>query len=112
MDSGLVYLNDKRLTFGLGDLQAIIPLDTILTIVKLFRKEETIQIAFSTKQEKVFDAIKTIPKQVYFKSDNTLLLSELIQGTYPKYEQLIPTDFTCKSIIFCTSTNAETPDDR
>jgi DNA polymerase III sliding clamp (beta) subunit (PCNA family) len=94
--SRLVYLNDKRLTFGLGNLQAIIPLDTILIIPKLFRKVEVIEVAFHSNQETWTGVTKTVPDIVYFKSADTLLISHVTQGTYPKYEQLIPKDFICK----------------
>lgn len=87
----LHYLKDDRLTFGLKNKQAIIPLDTVNLIIKLFRKEETIEIAF----EKTLDNQEI--KYVHFKSQKVALTSQLIQGSYPNYHILIPNTFKCKA---------------
>ncbi len=92
----LVALKDARLAFGLGYSQAIIPLDTIILVQRLFRKVETLEVAFDIKQETSLGVTKNVPQRAYFKSGNTLLLSELIQGTYPNWEILIPATFNCK----------------
>lgn len=89
----LVYLNDKRLTFGLEDKKAIIPLETILLLKRIFAKSDTIQVAFDKELNGVKREFLT---QVYFKSNDALIISQLTQGTYPNYEQLVPQTFTCK----------------
>ena len=90
-------LFDSRLDFGLGDKQAIIPLETIILINKLFRQAETLEIAFGYKEEKTLSGNTVYPNYVYFKSGNTLMFSQLILGNYPSYEQLIPDKYNCKA---------------
>ncbi len=92
----LALLRDSRLAFGLGDKQAIIPLDTISLILKLFRKEETLGIAFETIKETNLGVEREVSKRIYLKSSNVTLASEVIQGTYPDYEQLVPKSFNFK----------------
>lgn len=88
--SRLVVLRDKRLTFGLGDKQIIVPLDTVNIIPRLFAKETSLEISYEVGQ--------TNPdiQRVYFRAGNTTLVSQLIQGTYPDYTKLIPEEFICK----------------
>ena len=81
----LVYLNDKRLTFGLGDKKALIPIWTILLAQKLFNKDDEIEVAFDVDHN-----------QGYFKSPTTYLVTQLTQGNYPDYNQLIPQQYNCK----------------
>lgn len=76
-----------KFDFGLDHLvNKIIPRTTVLQVIKLFGKQEQMQVAFTENQ-------------VYFKSGGVSLVSQLVQGTYPKYEQLIPTAFSSKVIF-------------
>jgi DNA polymerase-3 subunit beta len=77
-----------KFDFGLSTLtnNKIIPRATVLQVIKLFGKQEKMQVAFG---ENV----------VYFKSGGTSLSAQLVQGTYPKYEKLIPTSFSSKVIF-------------
>ena len=93
----LKVLQDNRLDFGLGDKQAIIPLDTIILTDKLFRKSETIEVAFEYKETPSFGDNLIYPNFVHFKSSNILMSSQLIIGNYPKWEQLIPDKYNCKA---------------
>jgi len=72
----LVSIKDDKLTFN-TEVGIIVPLDTILFLKRLFKKTETINIGFN-------DA------RIHFTSGNTTLISQLIQGNFPQYEQLIP----------------------
>jgi len=87
----LASLIDKRLAFGLGDKQVIIPLDTVTLLLKLFRKVDEIEIAFEMQVASLDE-----PRRIHIKSGNVLLISELTQGSYPKWEQLIPSSFDCR----------------
>jgi len=93
----LIVFRDNRLAFGLDEKQAIIPLETTILMNKLFRKEETIEISFKSKEETSLGTTRVTPTNVYFKSGNTLMSSTLIQGNYPAYEKLIPDQFNCKA---------------
>jgi DNA polymerase-3 subunit beta len=84
-------LKDSRLTFGLGDKQAIIPLETINLVTKLFSKEEYIEVAFESGNINPADL-----QRVHFKSGGVSLVSQLIQGNYPQYMQLVPNTFQTK----------------
>ncbi len=88
---------DAMLVFGLGDKQAIIPLQTVVLMDRLFRKAETVDIAFEYKEDISLSGTKVYPNYVYLKSGNVLMLSQLIQGNYPQYEKLIPDKFDCKA---------------
>lgn len=85
----LIALKDSRLAFGLGGKQAIIPLKTAILIQKLFAETETLEVAFEDKEETV--------ERVYIKSGNVLMLAQLIIGTFPNYDQLIPKTFKCRA---------------
>ncbi len=82
----LHVLKDSRLAFGLGGKQAIIPTETIQVLGKLFGKEETLEVGFELG----------MTQRVHFRSGDVTLTSQLIQGHYPNYQQLIPNKFDCK----------------
>lgn len=92
----LVVLRDSKLSFGLEGKQAIIPLETIVLVNKLFRKAETLEVAFESKEEISIGTTNVLPNRVHFKSGNILMSSILISGNYPQYESLIPSKFDCK----------------
>lgn len=95
----LHVLRDGRLAFGLGDMQAIIPLDTVILMIKLFRKVEFLKIAFETKEEPTFGGTRVCPNYIHCRAGNVLMSSVLIQGSYPQYEQLIPDKFNCAAFF-------------
>ncbi len=84
----LTILNDARLAFGLGDKNIMIPCTTANLVRRLFSKEDTLEIAFEDTKENI--------TRVYFRSGDVSLVSQLIQGTFPQYEQLIPKSYSCK----------------
>jgi len=97
----LALLRDVRLNFGLGDKQAIVHRDAINIIIRLFSKEDMLNIAFE-----LVDGFqppdsnippKKFAKRIYLKSGNTLFMAETMQGTFPNYEQLIPKSYLCKA---------------
>ncbi len=79
-----VAKNDK-LSFGLSGKQVIIPSVTMNTVRRLFAKEDKIEVSFDL-----------INNYVSFKSDKITLVSQTINGNYPKWEQLVPQSYTCK----------------
>lgn len=87
----LYALRDDRLAFGLGEKQAIIPFETIALADRLFRKYDKVAIAFE------LSSLENTPIRVHFKSGNISMSSQLIQGSYPQYEKLIPENFRCKA---------------
>ncbi len=85
-------LENKGLLFGLGDKAAIVNSTIIALIIKLFSKEELLDVAFeysSSNPDKV-------TRRIYLKSGNVTLMAECTQGTFPNYEQLVPKTFNCK----------------
>nr|MDD4876429.1 DNA polymerase III subunit beta [Dehalococcoidales bacterium] len=80
----MVGVEHEKANFGLGDKQVIIPFQTLILIKRLFGKEDTISFGFHH------------PDMVYFKSDKILLTSQIIQGNFPNWKQLIPDKYTCR----------------
>ncbi len=93
----LSILKDERLSFGLRDKRVIIPLDTINLIIRLFGKEKILEVAFETILKDGFPEKREVIERVHFKTETITLISQLILGTFPNYEQLIPKTFTCKA---------------
>lgn len=90
----LIALKDNKLSFGLADGEVIIPNTTANLARRLFAKEDIVEIAFEISDAS-FNLAKEV-QRVYFKSNNVLMVSQVIQGTFPQYEQLIPQEYTCK----------------
>lgn len=57
--------------------RAIIPLKTIQEAARIFSGSETVRISFD-------------PAQILFKNTATELVSRVIDGTYPDYQQIVP----------------------
>ena len=87
----LYSVKDERLDFGLGDKEALVCKSTAMKVVRLFEKKEKLEMGFS-----LFDKVKN-PDRVYFRSGETVLVGQLIQGTSPRYEQLIPSTFQSRA---------------
>lgn len=81
----LVVVDIDKLSFGLGDKEAIVSYQTLDIVRRLFAKEDTMEIGFD------------LPKsQVYFKAGHAYLVSQLIQGTFPNWKVLIPDKHICR----------------
>ena len=93
----LVVLKDDRLSFGLGDKEANVPLKTIALITKLFGRAETVEIAFSSKTENTPSGIEETPQYIYARAGGVLVISSLIQVAFLQYQNLIPNRFECKA---------------
>jgi DNA polymerase-3 subunit beta len=97
----LAVLNDKKLAFGLGEQNAIVHYETVDYAIKLFAKEDKLDIAFEWVDDSSFSTSKEpkpkVLQRIYFKSGNTSLMSELVMGNFPNYEQLIPKTYNCKA---------------
>lgn len=63
-----------------GALKAIVPLQTIQEIIRIFQQSGTVRLFFDAHQ-------------LLITSEVTKLVSRLIDGDYPHYEQVIPTSF-------------------
>jgi DNA polymerase-3 subunit beta len=86
----LYNAKSEKFNFGLGELPhtmdkdtKIIPARTISEVIKIFGKLGEMQVVFDDSM-------------VSFKTHDCTLVSQLIQGTYPKYEQLISKEFSSK----------------
>lgn len=64
----------------------IIPLKTINEVYKLLSSSGTCKISFDSKQ-------------CYFKINETEIISRVIDGQFPNYKQIIPKEYSHKSII-------------
>jgi len=64
----------------------IIPLKTIHEINRLLSNSGTCKISFDSNQ-------------CYFKIDNTEIISRIVDGQYPNYKQIIPREYSLKSVI-------------
>jgi DNA polymerase-3 subunit beta len=85
----LYNAKSEKFNFGLGysasndRISKIIPAHTISQVIKIFGKLGEMQVVFDENH-------------VSFKTHDCVLVSQLIQGTYPKYESLIPQSFSAK----------------
>ncbi len=64
----------------------IIPLKTIHEINRLLSNSGTCKISFDSNQ-------------CYFKIDNTEIFTRIVDGQYPNYKQIIPREYSLKSVI-------------
>ncbi|MDD5539466.1 MAG: DNA polymerase III subunit beta [Candidatus Marinimicrobia bacterium] len=79
---------------GKIDSDLIIPMATVNIIRKLF-PDDAVMIVEPSPEKKHPD--DTVPRpRILLRRGNLTLISQLIDGTYPKYEQLIPTKNTHK----------------
>ncbi len=97
-------LKDKRLRFASTDARrlslmdysvdtdinienAIIPQKVLAELLKILTDEGNVDISVSSNQ-------------IYFKIDNIELVSKLIDGKFPDYTQVIPTNFEKKVVLY------------
>ncbi|MBM3281175.1 MAG: DNA polymerase III subunit beta [Candidatus Harrisonbacteria bacterium] len=71
---------------GTSGFKAIIPLKTVQEIIRIFPEDEMIKISFD-------------PTQVFLQSSSIELISRLLEGEYPDYEQIIPKTFITEVIL-------------
>ena len=79
-----LFDKDFKSNFSKG-FKAIIPLKTIQEVSRIF-KEGEMSIYFDSNQ-------------VLFKTDELEVISRLIDGNYPDYEQIIPKDFKTECVL-------------
>lgn len=88
IEIGINKENNERFgTFVLKTNSIIIPASTLAEVFRVISPE--------TKEIKV--AIEE--NQIFFQIDNVRIVSRLVNGKYPEYKQIIPRDFTTKTII-------------
>lgn len=77
----LVSIVDDTLDFDIGnDFGMVVPLDTLYLFKRLFGKSKSVKLEYNKQR-------------IIFTDGNTRLISQLVQGNFPMYEQLIPKDF-------------------
>ncbi len=77
--------NQFKTNFNYG-FKAIIPLRTISEVVKIFPENKQIKICVDQNQ-------------IFFKNEDTEVISRLIDGEYPDYEQIIPKSMDSEIVI-------------
>ena len=80
-----IYNNQFNSNFNRG-FKIIIPIKTVQEVIRIFSNEEPINIYID-------------PNQISFKNDNLELISRLIDGEYPDYEQIIPKNEDVEIVI-------------
>jgi DNA polymerase-3 subunit beta len=89
----LYNAKSEKFNFGLGGIDVagtktyaskLIPRETVLKFIQLFKNTEEVEVAWGDNL-------------VFFRTKDYTLVSQLVQGTYPKYEMLIPTSFSGKA---------------
>lgn len=86
-ETKLVATDSRRLAMVEGEviesvseeIGVIVPLKAVKTVQKAFSDEDEIKIGL-------------LDNQIVFSSDSTMLVSRLIEGDYPNYEEVIPKD--------------------
>lgn len=81
----LVSVESDNLRLGLETSEANIPNSTLDIARRLFAKRDKVSVAVELKRN-----------TVRFESNGVLLTSQMIQGTYPQWEQLIPQSYTSR----------------
>jgi DNA polymerase III subunit beta len=81
----LYCMKSDKLQFGLDGKEALVEWTTIQKVIRIFGKCDKLDIAFNADRT-----------TGYFKSGETILISHLVQGQFPKYEQLFPTAYNTK----------------
>lgn len=85
-DSYRLSIKEVKNLKGSSENSMVIPRRAIEEIIKTIPKEGEIEMIFSEKQ-------------VVFKGETLVMISRLIGGQYPKYEQLFPKSFEIEAII-------------
>ncbi|MFH2137696.1 MAG: DNA polymerase III subunit beta [Candidatus Omnitrophota bacterium] len=76
-DGRRLALAESKLSADVEKREAIIPLKTINELSKILKEEGQVRIIFSENQ-------------VAFELDETMIISRLIEGEFPNYDQVIP----------------------
>lgn len=88
IEIGIIKENEERLNSFISKTNSIIiPASTLAEVFRVISPE--------TKEVKV--AIEE--NQIFFQIDNVRIVSRLVNGKYPEYKQIVPKDFTTKTII-------------
>ncbi len=77
--------NQIKTNFSYG-FKAIVPLKTVSEVVKVFPEDQPVKIYVDSSQ-------------ILFKNEDTELISRLIDGEYPDYEQIIPKSVDSEVIV-------------
>lgn len=71
-----------------NEVSCIIPLKTIQEVIRVF----------SHQNEKILKVVVD-ENQILFKTNNTEIISRLIEGKFPEYEQIIPSSFETEAVL-------------
>lgn len=82
-------VNSREIKTDYNDVfSSIIPLRTIQEVIRIFQLSDDDEIKIS------FDS-----NQVAFETENTYLISRVIDGKFPNYKDIIPTSFITETVI-------------
>ena len=81
-----VKMLQKQTTGDSGDFSVIIPLKTTNEIMRMFNKDDEIEISVDANQ-------------ILFASKNEKLISRLIDGKFPDYQAVIPKDVQNEALV-------------
>ncbi|MBU4348102.1 DNA polymerase III subunit beta [Patescibacteria group bacterium] len=93
-----LFDKDFKSNFSKG-FKAIIPLKTIQEVSRIFSNKGLPGQGGSVSDGKEEMNIYFDSNQVLFKTDNLEVISRLIDGNYPDYEQIVPKDFKTECIL-------------
>lgn len=87
-DARLVATDGRRLSFvhtplassDISSAEAIIPLKALQQLVRVLSEDKEVKVGISERQ-------------IFFKMDDILLVSQLIDAKFPDYRKVIPTEF-------------------
>ncbi len=76
-DGRRLALTENKISFELDEKEVIVPMKTINELGKILKDEGEVRIIFSENQ-------------IAFELNGTMVISRLIEGEFPSYEQVIP----------------------
>jgi DNA polymerase-3 subunit beta len=86
------YRLGKNEITGSGDFEALIPSRALQETIKAVADQEDETVQLSVDKEK---------NQAKFETKNLIIISRLLEGAYPRFEQIIPTAF-CSTVTVST----------
>ena len=84
------YRLTKKDTAIRSSLEAIVPAKALRETAKALAEQEDDQVEISTNKEN---------NQVRLQTKNLAVFSRLLEGAYPDYEQILPTNFTSEVVV-------------
>jgi DNA polymerase-3 subunit beta len=84
------YRLAKKEISGGGELNVVVPARALKEAAKAIAEQEDDNVRVSSNNEN---------NQIKFETKNLTVLSRLLEGDYPNYEQIIPNSFVCEAVV-------------